>query len=814
VGKSRNRQDETQRAVYSENPSMNPAPFRPLRLRNTIALATFMATTFLVAVPSRAQIPNRPSAKKPAQAAPQTTPQNPATPQTPPHPTASGPQAPAHAAAASPDAELSTELKKYPGLLEEFGRLLDKLRQDVPSPAPRSESHLLPLLPESTVVYGAASNYGDTVSHSLAVLRQELQDSPVLKSWWTTGAFATSAPKFESALEKISQLYEYLGNETVLSVASSKETLTSLQTQKSSVFITPKDPGILLVAEVRKPGLDAFLRRWLAESTDAKSKPGVRIFNPEELATAKDAHASDQQLMVLVRPDYVAAAFDLPTLRSFNDRVKNLHTSSVFATSAFGQRVSSGYSGGLTILAAADLQTLIQKIPFPTKDNQQTFERSGFADLSYASLRRGSVDGQESTDGQLSFSAPRHGAAAWLASPGPLGSLDFVSPKANYAMALRLTSFSQILDDVQAIAGPANANSFAAIGGGEKALNLSLKKDLLDLLGEDLTLEMDHTIPPPAAWKVIVRVKDAEHFQKTLNTLLTVGHMAAQPAENSGVKYNTIHIPGQNPMDIAYAFEDNYLVVASNADGLLEALQLHGSPDSLAKSAKYLASLPKGGSPNTSAVLYQNAGNFTALETVSPQFAIFLKQHVGETSPSVVRVYAEPTVIRETSANSGMDATSLLMIAAVAIPNLLRSGMAANEASAIGSLRSINTAQITYVATYDQRGYAPSLAALGPNPNPPLKESPEHGGLLNENLAGADCTGSAWCEKSGYRFQVASVCKLDKCTEYVSFAAPANENTGTRTFCSTSDGVIRYKIGTTVKVAPSATECRVWPALK
>jgi type II secretory pathway pseudopilin PulG len=791
---------------------MNPAATRSLRPLGKLASSALFAAAFLIAVPSRAQTTNQPNAKRPAQATGQTSPQSPAPQQTPTHPAASASQAPAHTTAASPDAEISAELKKYPGLLDEFGRLLDKLRQDVPSPAPRSESHLLPLLPESTIAYGAAPNYGDTVSHSLAVLRKELQDSPVLKSWWTTGTIATSTPKIESALEKISQLYDYLGNETVLSVASSKDPFTFLPAQKSSTSITQKTPGIMLVAEVRKPGLDVFLRRWLAESTDAKSKPGVRIFNPEELAAAKELPTSDQHLEILVRPDYVAAAFDLVMLRSFNARIKTPNTA--FATSAFGQRVNSAYSGGLTILGAADLHTLIQKIPFPKKEDQQTFERSGFADLEYASMRRGSVDGQESTDGQLTFSAPRHGAAAWLASPGPLGSLDFVSPKANYAMAMRLTSFSQILDDVQAIAGPANANSFAAIAGGEKALNLSLKKDLLDLLGEDLTLEMDHTIPPPAAWKVIVKIKDTEHFQKTLNTLLTVTHMAALPAENSGVKYSTIHIPGQNPMDIAYAFAESYLVVASNADGLLEALHLHGSPDSLAKSPKYLASLTKEGSPDASAVLYKNAGNLAALDAISPEFSTFLKEHVGETSPSVARVYAEPMVIRETSASSGIDATSLLVIAAVAIPNLLRSRMAANEASAVGSLRSINTAQVTYAATYEKRGYAPNLAALGPNPNPPLKESPEHSGLLNESLAGADCTGNAWCEKSGYRFQVISVCKLNKCSEYVSFAAPANENSGARTFCSTSDGVIRFKIDNTIKVTPTAAECRAWPALK
>ena len=56
----------------------------------------------------------------------------------------------------------------------------------------------------------------------------------------------------------------------------------------------------------------------------------------------------------------------------------------------------------------------------------------------------------------------------------------------------------------------------------------------------------------------------------------------------------------------------------------------------------------------------------------------------------------------------------ILIIAAIAIPNLLRSRMAANEASAVGSLRTINTAEVTYASTYPANGFAPSLAILGP----------------------------------------------------------------------------------------------------
>ena len=58
----------------------------------------------------------------------------------------------------------------------------------------------------------------------------------------------------------------------------------------------------------------------------------------------------------------------------------------------------------------------------------------------------------------------------------------------------------------------------------------------------------------------------------------------------------------------------------------------------------------------------------------------------------------------------------ILIIAAIAIPNLLRSKMAANEASAVGSLRSINTASVAYSTTYGT--YPAALSNLGPSTSP------------------------------------------------------------------------------------------------
>jgi hypothetical protein len=129
-------------------------------------------------------------------------------------------------------------------------------------------------------------------------------------------------------------------------------------------------------------------------------------------------------------------------------------------------------------------------------------------------------------------------------------------------------------------------------------------------------------------------------------------------------------------------------------------------------------------------------------------------------------------------------------------------------------VRTVNVAEITYAAAYPQRGYAPDLAALGADPGSPKAISPQHAGFLDETLGNKSCTGEAWCVKSGYHFRVRAICKLHKCDEYVTVATPTSDNTGVRSFCSTSDGIIRYKTGSPVTLPVTVAECRKWTPLK
>jgi type II secretory pathway pseudopilin PulG len=698
----------------------------------------------------------------------------------------------------SPAEQRTQEMsKKYPGLLEEFGHLIDKIQHGVQFPAGRGESRLLALLPEETMSYGALPNYGVTASQALKVLRQELADSAVLRNWWQHGQPATVGTKVEDALWKFSQLSQYLGEEIVF-----------------SGVMEGRDPKLLMVAEVRKPGLKKFLQEMLDALAD-KSKAGVRVLDAQELGTAKEAKPSDE-LLILVRPDFVVGALDLATLRKFNARLDG--TKRGFAATPFGQRIVQEYKGGVTVLAAADLQTILKQVPPGPAQEQITFQRSGFADMKYVVWEHKSVAGQEVSQAELSFTGPRHGMAAWMAKPAPLGSLDFVSPKAMLAGTVVLTSPAQIFEDIRELATASNPNAFATLEQAEQALKISLKEDLLRHLEGEITLELDSVTPPRPEWKAIFKVSDANRLQQTLGTLLAAVHIEAQQyVVNGGVAYYTVRIPsGQTTIEIGYAFVDGYLVIGSSRETVAEAVRLHRSGESLGKSKKFLAALPPGRAPEASGLLYQDPVAMMALQLrrVAPQMVESFAQFAGEGAPAVMCAYGEETAIREASKGGALDAGVVLVVAAIAIPNLLRSRIAANEASAVGSVRTVNTAQVVYATTYPKRGYAPNLASLGPDPRGPNAGSTDHAGLINETLANASCTGNAWCTKSGYHFRVTADCTQQSCKEYVVVATPVDSNTGVRSFCSTSDGVIRLRAGPPLTEPVSVAECRAWPPLQ
>ena len=145
----------------------------------------------------------------------------------------------------------------------------------------------------------------------------------------------------------------------------------------------------------------------------------------------------------------------------------------------------------------------------------------------------------------------------------------------------------------------------------------------------------------------------------------------------------------------------------------------------------------------------------------------------------------------------------ILIIAAIAIPNLLRARMAANEASAGQSLRTIHTAMTTYSAVYPDVGYAATLDALGGTTAacaPPAVATPAAACLIESTLSVAK-------NKSGYTFAGAGgVVGLGTVNNiYNATTTPsATGVTGQRGFFINESGIIRYSLDGSAPTAASS----------
>jgi len=134
----------------------------------------------------------------------------------------------------------------------------------------------------------------------------------------------------------------------------------------------------------------------------------------------------------------------------------------------------------------------------------------------------------------------------------------------------------------------------------------------------------------------------------------------------------------------------------------------------------------------------------------------------------------------------------ILIIAAIAIPNLLRARIAANESSAVSSIRSINTAQASYQSAYPTVGFSPDLPTLGPGGVGTVCGTPAQANacLIDSNLSNAVIA----TPKSGYAFAVGaqnSGGPINVAYQVGGVAAVFN-TTGVRSFCSSTDAVVRF----------------------
>ena len=149
----------------------------------------------------------------------------------------------------------------------------------------------------------------------------------------------------------------------------------------------------------------------------------------------------------------------------------------------------------------------------------------------------------------------------------------------------------------------------------------------------------------------------------------------------------------------------------------------------------------------------------------------------------------------------------ILIIAAIAIPNLMRAKMAANDSSAAASERSIVTGEIGYFAAYPTIGFT-NLLALGGTIGAACVPSTTTACLIDSNLANNGTPAASG--KSGYSFAATPSTGAGSAVpnQFLTTATPISATTGSKAYCAVDDGVVRTAAPGTITLVASYAACQ------
>ncbi|HEX3156503.1 MAG TPA: prepilin-type N-terminal cleavage/methylation domain-containing protein [Candidatus Angelobacter sp.] len=155
----------------------------------------------------------------------------------------------------------------------------------------------------------------------------------------------------------------------------------------------------------------------------------------------------------------------------------------------------------------------------------------------------------------------------------------------------------------------------------------------------------------------------------------------------------------------------------------------------------------------------------------------------------------------------------ILIIAAIAIPNLMRARIAANESAGASTVRTLNTSEVTYSTTYAAAGYAPDLKTLGPNGadcSSPAAVTSTSACLIDGVLG----CGVGPCPKGAYNYKITATAATPV-PDYFITATSLGQALAKKDYCSITDAVVRFQVtAATPAAVTNAAACAALPAIQ
>ena len=497
----------------------------------------------------------------------------------------------------------SRKADRYAEMLSGLATLNGELNA-VARPGVRNSTRLLDLMPDSTVVYAALPNLANTIAESDRIIQQRMEQNPALREWWAK-EHSGSGHNMSEVMDTIRQFGQYLGDEIAVSVSIDER----------------GEPGApLVIAELKDAaGLRQFLEQEITKhSTSQQGKPHIQFV--DDPASASASSTTTDEMFVWIQNDLLVATPKLNQLQNVAALRANSSNSS-FATSPFRDRIASIYQEGAGLIVAADLEKVVSQTKSQRTANTEgqkheaALSQLGILNVKYFVLDQKETDGKTHTQASLSFNDPQRGVASWLAAPGPMGSLEYISPDANFVTGFVVKNPVALVDDLLGAMETVSPELRKMLDRQSTAHGLDIRNDIAAPLGGEFAFAIDGPILPTPSWKLVFEVNDPAHLQQTLERVVGEVNNEVSRFGKSGLAWDQADIGGRVyytlkssdfRLEVNFTYANGYMIVAPSRALVERALQSHDSGVSLLKSSNFTAGLPADGNANFSALFYHN----------------------------------------------------------------------------------------------------------------------------------------------------------------------------------------------------------------
>lgn len=580
------------------------------------------------------------------------------------------------------DVAWSRQADKYAQMLTSLAALNAELNH-VARPGLRNSTNLLDLMPESTVIYAALPNLTNTMAESQRIIQQRMEQNPALREFL---AKERSGHNMGEAMATIREFGNYLGDEIAVSVSMDEKG-------------QPNAPIVL--AELKDAaGFRKALEEQIARHPIGEGKPSILFVDDPTTATGA---STTETLFVWIQNDLFVASPKLGQLQGVAALRTNGGTNG-FTSSAFRDRIANIYQEGAGLIVAANLERIVAqtqtlRATAPNADSHEAaFNKLGLLSVKYFVLDQKDTGGKTHTEATLSFNDPQRGIPSWLAAPGPMGSLEYISPDANVVTGFVVKNPVALVDDLLGALQTVSPELKTTLDKQQTAHGLDIRNDIAAQLGGEFAFAIDGPILPTPSWKLIFEVNTPEQLQQTLERV--VGEVNKEVARfgKSGLAWDKAEVGGHVyhtlkstdfGVEVNYTYANGYMIVGPSRALIERALQLHDSGVSLLRSPAFMAGLPSDGNANFSALFYHNlaplvqpfadkiastAGNLPS----GPQQAV--KALATDMPPTLAYAYAQGDTITFAANTEGgpfglSPATILGMPNALEMQNIIERGL-------------------------------------------------------------------------------------------------------------------------------------------